>query len=148
MTALSDCPYLRPPVHVSHCEMPHSSLTLLRREVAWPAAFRKTNGKFEESYKFMYSLNMSTNVERRERESKRKRKRRRLINKLQRKRQRLTNSNEREASLIVFIVKITFHSCAKKPNFHIKSFAFSLAFVMRFKATRNWPIISITVICH
>ena len=27
-----------------------------------------------------------------------------------------------------------------KTNFHIKNFALSLAFIMRFKATRKWPI--------
>ena len=32
-------------------------------------------------------------------------------------------------------MKINFHSYANKTNFHMKSFAFSLALIMRFKAT-------------
>ena len=40
----------------------------------------------------------------------------------------------------VFIMKISFHSYANKTNFRMKSFALSLAFIMRFTATRNWPI--------
>ena len=39
-----------------------------------------------------------------------------------------------------FCYEICFHSCANKTNFHIKSFALSLAFVMRFTAARKWPI--------
>ena len=33
-----------------------------------------------------------------------------------------------------------YHSYANKTNFRMKSFALSLAFMMRFKATRKWPI--------
>ena len=47
---------------------------------------------------------------------------------------------ESEASCTVLILKISFHSHANKTNFHMKSFALSLAFVMRLKATRKWPI--------
>ena len=32
-----------------------------------------------------------------------------------------------------------FHSHANKTSFHLKSFALSLAFVMKLKATRKWP---------
>ena len=46
---------------------------------------------------------------------------------------------ESDASCIVFIVKISLHSYAKKTNLHMKSFALSLAFGMRFKDTRKWP---------
>ena len=42
---------------------------------------------------------------------------------------------------IVLIMKISFHSYANKTNFHMKSFALSLAFVMRFKVTQKWPIV-------
>ena len=48
--------------------------------------------------------------------------------------------NESEAKCKVFIMKISFHSYANKTNFHMKSFALSLAFIMRFTATRKWPI--------
>ena len=48
---------------------------------------------------------------------------------------------ESEAKYKVFIMKISFHSYANKTNFHIKSFAFSLAFIARFTATRKWPIV-------
>ena len=42
----------------------------------------------------------------------------------------------------IFTVKISFHSHAKtKTNFHMKSFAFSLALITGFTATRKWPII-------
>ena len=41
----------------------------------------------------------------------------------------------------VFVMKISFHSYANKTNFHMKSFAFSLAFIMRYKATLKWPIL-------
>ena len=44
---------------------------------------------------------------------------------------------EREAPCIGFM-KTSFHSYANKTNFHMKSFVLSLAFVMRFKATRKW----------
>ena len=37
--------------------------------------------------------------------------------------------------------KISFHSYANKTNFLMKSFALSLAFIMRFNATRKWPVI-------
>ena len=37
-------------------------------------------------------------------------------------------------------MRIIFHSYAKKTNFHMKSFALSLAFILRFTATRKWPI--------
>ena len=33
------------------------------------------------------------------------------------------------------------HSYANKTNFHVKSLARSLAFIMRFTATRKWPIV-------
>ena len=39
----------------------------------------------------------------------------------------------------VFVMKISFHSYANKTNFHKKSFALSLAFIVRFTATRKWP---------
>ena len=38
-------------------------------------------------------------------------------------------------------MKIGFHSYANETNFHMKSFALSLAFILRFKATRKWPIL-------
>ena len=38
-------------------------------------------------------------------------------------------------------MKISFHSDGNKIDFHMKSFALSLAFVMKFKATPKWPII-------
>ena len=47
---------------------------------------------------------------------------------------------EREAKCNVFVMKISFHSYANKTNFQEKSFALSLAFVVRFTATRKWPI--------
>ena len=47
---------------------------------------------------------------------------------------------ESEAKCKVFIMKISFHSHANKTNFHVKSFALSLAFIMRFTTTRKWPI--------
>ena len=37
-----------------------------------------------------------------------------------------------EAKCKVFIMKISFHSNANKSNFHMKRFALSLAFIMRF----------------
>ena len=37
-------------------------------------------------------------------------------------------------------MKISFISYANKTNFHMKSFALSLAFIARFTATRKWPI--------
>ena len=47
---------------------------------------------------------------------------------------------EREAKCKFFILKISFHSHANKTNFHMKSFALNLAFIMRFAAARKWPI--------
>ena len=47
---------------------------------------------------------------------------------------------ESEANCKVFVMKINFHSYANKTNFDMKSFALSLAFMMRYKATRKWPI--------
>ena len=41
-----------------------------------------------------------------------------------------------------FILKISFHSYANKTNCYMKSFALSLAFIMRFTKTRKWSIIS------
>ena len=38
-----------------------------------------------------------------------------------------------------FVMKISFHSNANKTNFHMKSFALSLTFIMRFTATQKWP---------
>ena len=37
-------------------------------------------------------------------------------------------------------MKISFHSYANKTNFHMKSFALSLAFIVSFTGTRKWPI--------
>ena len=45
-----------------------------------------------------------------------------------------------EATCKVLIMKISFHSYANKTNFHMKRFAFSLAFIMRFTATWKCPI--------
>ena len=36
-------------------------------------------------------------------------------------------------------MKISVHSYANKTHFHMKSFALSLAFIVRFTATRKWP---------
>ena len=47
---------------------------------------------------------------------------------------------ESEAKCKVFVMKISFHSYANKTNFHMKSFALSLAFIVRFRATRKWLI--------
>ena len=47
---------------------------------------------------------------------------------------------ESEAKYKVFVMKISVHSYANKTNFHMKSFALSLAFIVRFTATRKWPI--------
>ena len=46
---------------------------------------------------------------------------------------------ESEAKCKVFVMKISFHSSCNKTNFHVKSFALSLAFIVRFTATRKWP---------
>ena len=48
---------------------------------------------------------------------------------------------QNEAKCIDFIMKISFHLNANKTNFHMKSSALSLAFIMRFTATRKWPIV-------
>ena len=47
---------------------------------------------------------------------------------------------ESEAKCKVFIAKIIFFLYSNKTNFHMKSSALSLAFIMRFTATRKWPI--------
>ena len=47
---------------------------------------------------------------------------------------------ESEAKCKVFVMKISVHSYANKTNFHMKSFAFGLAFIGRFTATQKWPI--------
>ena len=48
---------------------------------------------------------------------------------------------ESEQKCKVFIMKISFHSYAKKTHMlHMKSFALSLAFITRFTATRKWLI--------
>ena len=47
---------------------------------------------------------------------------------------------ESEAKYKVFVMKISFHSYANKTNFHIKSFALSLAFIVRFTATWKWSV--------
>ena len=39
-------------------------------------------------------------------------------------------------------MRISFQSYANKTNFHMKSFALSLAFIMRLTATRKWPILA------
>lgn len=45
---------------------------------------------------------------------------------------------EDEAKCKVFIMKLSFHSYAKETNFHMKCFARSLTFIMRFSATRRY----------
>ena len=47
---------------------------------------------------------------------------------------------ESEAKCKVFIMKISCHSSAEKITFYMKSLVLSLAFIMRFTATRKWPI--------
>ena len=47
---------------------------------------------------------------------------------------------ESEAKCKVFVMKISFHSYANKINFHMKSFALSVAFIVRFTATRKWQL--------
>ena len=47
---------------------------------------------------------------------------------------------ESEAKCKAFIMKISFHSYANKTNFHMKSCALGLAFIMRYTATWKWPI--------
>ena len=44
---------------------------------------------------------------------------------------------ESEAKCEVFVMKISFHSHANKTNFHMKSFALSVAFIVRFTAIRK-----------
>ena len=44
----------------------------------------------------------------------------------------------------LFIWKFCFLCVWVKTNFHIKNFALSLAFIMRFKATRKWSIVFVT----
>ena len=39
-----------------------------------------------------------------------------------------------------FFMKISFHSYANKTHFRMKSFTLSLGFMVRFTATRKWPI--------
>ena len=53
-----------------------------------------------------------------------------------------------EAKSKVFIMKISFYSYANKTNFHTKSFALSLGFIMRFTATCKWTIVSTQTILH
>ena len=45
-------------------------------------------------------------------------------------------------------MEIIFHSYANKPNFHVKSFALSLAFVARFNAHGNVLIQTSRSICN
>ena len=52
---------------------------------------------------------------------------------------------ESEAKCKVFVVKISFHSYANKTNFRMKIFPLSLAFIVRFTATRKWPIEELVV---
>ena len=47
---------------------------------------------------------------------------------------------ESEAKRKVFVMKISLHSYVNKTNFRMKSFARSLVFIVRFTATRKWPI--------
>ena len=46
-----------------------------------------------------------------------------------------------EAKCKVFIMIISFHSYANKTNFQMETFALSLAFIIRFIATRKWSIL-------
>ena len=48
---------------------------------------------------------------------------------------------ESKAKCKVFVLKISCHLYADKTRFHMKSFALNLAFIVRFSATRKWPII-------
>ena len=45
-----------------------------------------------------------------------------------------------EAKCKAFGKKISFHSHANKTNFYMKSFALSLAFILRLETARTWPI--------
>ena len=47
---------------------------------------------------------------------------------------------ESEASWVVFVRKMVYIHVANQSNFHMKCFALSLGLIMRFKATRKWPI--------
>ena len=47
---------------------------------------------------------------------------------------------ESKAKCKIFHMKMSFVCIWMKTNFHNKSFALSLAFIMRFKATRKWSI--------
>ena len=47
---------------------------------------------------------------------------------------------ESEAKCKASVMKIRFHSNANKTNFHMESFALSLAFIVSFTASRKWPI--------
>ena len=44
--------------------------------------------------------------------------------------------------MAVFIMEISFRSYDDKTNFYMKNFALSLAFIMRFTATRKYPIVT------
>ena len=48
---------------------------------------------------------------------------------------------ESEAKCKAFHMKISFACIWMKTNFHNKNFALSLVFIMRFTATRKWPIL-------
>ena len=52
---------------------------------------------------------------------------------------------ESEAKCQVFVMKISFHSYANKTSFRMKSFALSLAFIVRFTATRKCPILKLSL---
>ena len=47
---------------------------------------------------------------------------------------------ESEATCKTFHMKISFVCITMKTHFHTKNFAHSLAFIMRFRATRKWSI--------
>ena len=44
--------------------------------------------------------------------------------------------------------KLVFIHMQRKVNFHKKCFALSLAFIIRFEATRKWPIVVIRAQSH
>ena len=48
--------------------------------------------------------------------------------------------HESEAKCKTFHMKISFVCILMKTNFHNKNFALSLAFIIRFKATRKWSV--------
>ena len=58
---------------------------------------------------------------------------------IQSKVQRLNLTTPPRLSAKFFIMKTSFHSYANKTNFHMKSFALSLAFIVRLTTTRKWP---------